>query len=163
MMNSETENKQTVDEPSPASGLKVYDPKYGWSNLNNNPAANKPGFANPDFKAKIEPEKTNAFVKNLSESLNEFLKLTDSDGYGELNKHWKTIADLIALLSTHTERQTSLKNELEENQKKIDQIKKDLVLYAKQSDEVERQFLVVSKVRSQLTSVLSEKIIQELK
>ena len=56
-----------------------------------------------------------------------------------------------------------MQKELEENQKKIEHIKKDLVHHAKQSEEVERQFLVVSKVRSQLTSVLSEKIIQELR
>jgi hypothetical protein len=154
---------QSVDEANPATGLKSYDPKYGWSSLNNNSSSNKTGFAQPEYKAKNEPANTDAFIKNLSESLNEFLKLTDSDGYGELNRHWKTIADLIALLGTHAERQIALKNEMEDNQKKIEQIKKDLVLYAKQSDEVERQFLVVSKVRSQLTSILSEKIIQELK
>lgn len=161
-MNPDKTNMQSTDEATPPAGLKIYDPKYGWSNLNNN-NGNGHSFSAPEQKAKNETANNDIFIKNLSESLNEFLKLTDSDGYGELNRHWKTIADLIALLSTHVERQTALKNELEDNQKKIDHIKKDLVHHARQSEEVERQFLVVSKVRNQLTSVLSEKIIQELR
>lgn len=161
-MNPDTTNIQSTDEVNSPVGLKIYDPKYGWSNLNNHNGKSH-SFAAPEQKAKNDISNSDVFIKNLSESLNEFLKLTDSDGYGELNRHWKTIADLIALLSTHVERQTALKNELEDNQKKIEHIKKDLVHHAKQSEEVERQFLVVSKVRSQLTSVLSEKIIQELR
>ena len=161
-MTPDTTNIQAADETNPPAGLKIYDPKYGWSNLNNT-NGNAPSFARPEQKTKNESADNDIFIKNLSESLNEFLKLTDSDGYGELNRHWKTIADLIALLSTHLERQGELQKELEENQKKIEHIKKDLVHHAKQSEEVERQFLVVSKVRSQLTSVLSEKIIQELR
>ncbi len=161
-MNPDTTNIQSADESNSPAGLKIYDPKYGWSNLNNS-GASVPSFTAPEQKTKAEPGNNDVFIKNLSESLNEFLKLTDSDGYGELNRHWKTIADLIALLGTHVERQNALKNELEDNQKKIEHIKKDLVQHAKQSEEVERQFSVVSKVRSQLTSVLSEKIIQELR
>ena len=161
-MNPDTTNMQSTDDANPPAGLKIYDPKYGWSNLNNQ-NGNAHSFAAPEQKTKNETSSSDVFIKNLSESLNEFLKLTDTDGYGELNRHWKTIADLIALLGTHVERQTQLKNELEDNQKKIEQIKKDLVQHAKQSEDVERQFLVISKVRSQLTSVLSEKIIQELK
>lgn len=158
----DTTNIKAADETNPPPGLKIYDPKYGWSNLNNT-NGNSASFASPEQKSKTETASNDVFIKNLSESLNEFLKLTDSDGYGELNRHWKTIADLIALLSTHIERQNALKKELEDNQEKIEHIKKDLVLHAKQSEEVERQFMVVSKVRSQLTSVLSEKIIQELR
>ena len=161
-MNPDAKNIQSTDEVNPPAGLKIYDPKYGWSNLNNH-NGNNHSFAAPEQKSKNDSSGSDVFIKNLSESLNEFLKLTDTDGYGELNRHWKTIADLIALLGTHVERQTALKNELDENQKKIEHIKKDLVHHAKQSEEVERQFLVVSKVRSQLTSVLSEKIIEELR
>jgi hypothetical protein len=161
-MNPDTSNMQANDESSPPAGLKIYDPKYGWSNLNNH-NGNAHSFVAPEQKSKNDIPNSDIFIKNLSESLNDFLKLTDTDGYGELNRHWKTIADLIALLGTHIERQTTLKNELEDNQKKIEDVKKDLVHYAKQSEDVERKFLVVSKVRSQLTSVLSEKIIQELR